>query len=370
MKKTAGKRRGKISVGVFFGGRSSEHEVSLVSAKAIMDSMDRKKYDIVPVGITKKGDFKYLSGSTEPSEILAKGAAALFVAQPGVKSNLWIMGRGEGTVVGTRRIDVAFPALHGPYGEDGKIQGLFEMAGIPYVGSGVLGSSCGMDKIVMKRLFEAAGLPVSPWTFFEKHEFEAGKKSILARIKKELKPPFFVKPANLGSSVGITKVGDPSKLPAAIATALKYDYRVVVEQGVDAREIEVAIMGNFELEVAEPGEVIPYAEFYDYKDKYSTGKSKFEIPARLPRALSEKIKKAAADAYRAVCARGFSRVDVFLEKSGKGIFVNEINTIPGFTSISMFPKMFMHSGLSFGQIVGRLIDYSLEMGEARNGLKV
>jgi len=368
--KTINKKRGeKLNVGVFFGGRSSEHEVSLISAKAIMDSMDKKKYEIIPVGITKSGNFTYLSGSMEPADIIEKGDPAVFIAQPNIKYNLWIMNN-EGLVAGTKRIDIAFPALHGPYGEDGKIQGLFEMACIPYVGSGVLGSACGMDKVVMKRLFEAAGLPVVGWLFFEKSEFENDEKKAIAKVKKTLSPPYFVKPANLGSSVGITKVSDPSGLSSAIREALKYDYRVVIEQGVDAREIEVAIMGNFDLTVAEPGEVIPFAEFYDYKDKYSDGKSKFEIPVRLPRATIVKIKNAAAAAYRSVCARGFSRVDLFMERSGGKIFLNEINTIPGFTSISMFPKMFMQSGLSFARIVEKLIDYSLELDGIKKGLKV
>lgn len=361
---------GKINLGVFFGGRSSEHEVSLVSAKSIIESIDTKKYNVVPVGITKQGNFVYLKGSMEPAEIVKKGVHAVFIAQPGVSHNLWIIDERKEGEVEALSIDIAFPVLHGPFGEDGKVQALFEMAGIPYVGSEVLGSACAMDKIAMKNLFMAYELPIVNFAHFTAHDYKSDRKAILDSIKKSMEPPYFVKPANLGSSVGITKVKKASDLAAAIETALAYDYKVIVEQGHDVREIEVAIMGNFELMVAEPGEVMPAADFYDYKDKYKNGKAKFAIPAKLPKKTLDKVKDIAIAAYRAVDAKGFSRVDLFVDKKTGEIFVNEINTIPGFTSISMFPKMFEASGVSYKKIVSHLLDYAVELFDYKCGLKV
>ncbi|EKD69719.1 MAG: hypothetical protein ACD_47C00024G0006 [uncultured bacterium] len=360
----------KINLGVFFGGRSSEHEVSLVSAKSIIDSIDTKKYNIIPIGITKHGNFVYLKGSTDPAEIVKKGVHAVFIAQPGVSHNLWIIDENKEGEIEALSIDIAFPVLHGPFGEDGKIQALFEMAEIPYVGSDVLGSACAMDKVAMKNLFMAYELPIVNFAHFTVHDYKTDKKAILDSIKKALAPPYFVKPANLGSSVGITKVSKNSALEAAIETALSYDYKVIVEQGHEVREIEVAIMGNFELMVAEPGEVMPDADFYDYNDKYKSGKAKFSIPAKLPKKTLEEVKELAIDAYRAVDAKGFSRVDMFVDKKTGEIFVNEINTIPGFTSISMFPKMFEASGVSYKKIVGHLLDYAVELFDYKCRLKV
>lgn len=366
--KPAGKE--KINIGVFFGGRSSEHEVSLISAKSIIAAIDTKKYNIIPVGITKQGNFVYLKGSMEPAEIIKKGVHAVFISQPNVSHNLWIIDEKEEGAIEALHIDIAFPVLHGPFGEDGKTQALFEMAEIPYVGAEVLGSACAMDKIAMKNLFMAYELPIVNFAHFTAHDYLNDKKEILGAVKKSLEPPYFVKPANLGSSVGITKVDKASGLEAAIEKALQYDYKVIVEQGHKVREIEVAIMGNFELMVAEPGEVLPAADFYDYNDKYKNGKARFNIPAKLPKKKLDEAKDLAIAAYRAVDAKGFSRVDLFLDEKSGEFLVNEINTIPGFTSISMFPKMFEASGVSYKQIVEHLIDYAIELFDYKCRLKV
>ena len=364
------KKMQKINIGVFFGGRSSEHEVSLVSAKSIIDALDRKKYNIIPVGINKNGNFVYLEGSYEPEEIMKKGTHAIFISQPNINYNLWVMDKKQESVIDLLSIDLAIPVLHGPYGEDGKIQALFEMADIPYVGSDVLGSACGMDKIAMKNLFISYDLPIVNFAHFTFHDYMSDKKAILDSIKKSLVPPFFVKPANLGSSVGISRVTKVSDLNGAIENALKYDYKVVVEQGMDVREIEVAIMGNFDLMIADPGEVLPAAEFYDYDDKYKNGKTKFEIPAKLSKKQAEEIKELAVAAYRAIDAKGFARVDLFIDKKTGEAFVNEINTIPGFTSISMFPKMFEKSGVSYNEILEHLIDFAIEIYDYKCGLEI
>ncbi|HNY10434.1 MAG TPA: D-alanine--D-alanine ligase family protein [Candidatus Wallbacteria bacterium] len=360
----------KPNIGIFFGGRSSEHEVSLVSAKSIIDSIDKNKYNVIPIGINKAGNFFYLEGSMEPAEILKHGKPALFVAQPNINYNLWILDEEENAVVDAFNIDIAFPVLHGPYGEDGKIQGLFEMANIPYVGSDVLGSACGMDKAIMKNLFINHNLPTTNYAYFTKFDFENSKSTILDTIKTAIKAPYFVKPANLGSSVGISKVAKFAGLTKAIEKALKYDYKIIVEEGVNAREIEVAVIGNFEFIAAEPGEVLPAADFYDYDDKYKNGKTKFAIPAKLPQKKIQEIKEMAVTAYESVGAKGFARVDLFLEKETGAVYVNEINTIPGFTSISMFPRMFEKSGVKYSDLVDKLIGYAVELHDLKSNLTV
>lgn len=360
----------KINLGVFFGGRSSEHEVSLVSAKTIIDSIDKDKYNVIPVGITKNGNMVYLKDSLDPVEIIKNGVHAIFIAQPDVSHNLWIIDENNQGGIEVINIEIAFPVLHGPFGEDGKVQALFEMAAIPYVGSEVLGSAAAMDKSIMKSLFMSYDLPIVNFVYFTNHDYKHNKKEVINTIKSSLQLPYFVKPANLGSSVGITKVGKVTELEAAIKTAAQYDNKIIVEQGHEVREIEVAVMGNFELTAAEPGEVIPAADFYDYNDKYKAGKAKFNIPAKLPKQQLEDIKELALAAYRAVDAKGFARVDMFVDKKTQEIFVNEINTIPGFTSISMFPKMFEASGMTYKQIVEKLIEYAIELFEAKCALKV
>ena len=372
VKKAAAKKHvhAKTNIGIFFGGRSSEHEVSLISAKSIIDAIDKKKYNVIPIGINKNGNFFYLEGSMEPAEIINHGKPALFVAQPNINYNLWILDNEENAVVDAFNIDIAFPVLHGPYGEDGKIQGLFEMANIPYVGSDVLGSACGMDKAIMKNLFTNHNLPTANYAYFTKFDFENSKSTILDTIRAAIKPPYFVKPANLGSSVGISKVEKFAGLTKAIEKALKYDYKIIVEEGLNAREIEVAVIGNFDFIAAEPGEVLPAADFYDYDDKYKNGKTKFVIPAKLSKEKAEEIKEMAVTAYESVGAKGFARVDMFLEKNTDIVYVNEINTIPGFTAISMFPKMFEKSGVKYSDLVDILIGYAVELHDLKKTLVV
>ncbi len=359
----------KINIGIFFGGRSSEHEVSLVSAKSIIEAINKDKYNIIPVGITKNGNFTYLKDSLEPAEIIKNGVHAIFITQPGVSHNLWIIDESNKGAIEAFNIDIAFPVLHGPFGEDGKVQALFEMAAIPYVGSEVLGSAAAMDKVIMKNLFVAQNLPVVDFVYFTAHDYINNKKDIILNINKTFTPPYFVKPANLGSSVGITKVTDGSRLKAAIEYACEYDNKIIIERGHEVREIEVAVMGNYELIAAEPGEIIPAGDFYDYNDKYKNGKAGLCIPAKITKKQTEDIKNLAFEAYRAVDAKGFARVDMFIDKKTKKIYVNEINTIPGFTSISMFPKMFEASGVRYKQIVEMLINYAIELYEGKYALK-
>lgn len=341
-----------------------------MSAKTIIDAIDKDKYNVIPVGITKNGNMVYLKNSLDPVKIIKNGVHAIFIAQPDVSHNLWIIDENNKGGIEAINIEIAFPVLHGPFGEDGKVQALFEMAAIPYVGSEVLGSAAAMDKSIMKSLFMSYDLPIVNFVHFTGHDYKHNKKEVINTIKSSLQLPYFVKPANLGSSVGITKVNKITALEAAIKTAGQYDNKIIVEQGHEVREIEVSVMGNYELIAAEPGEVIPAADFYDYNDKYKTGKAKFNIPAKLPKQQLEDIKELALAAYRAVDAKGFARVDMFVDKKTQEIYVNEINTIPGFTSISMFPKMFEASGMTYKQIVEKLIEYAIELFEAKCALKV
>lgn len=352
----------KIRVGVIFGGRSGEHEVSLKSAKSVIDAMDRERYDIVPIGITKEGKWLASSDATLllPEALMqeADQEVALF-GDPTRGSLVRVDERANGDgALGA--LDVIFPVLHGTFGEDGTIQGLLEMAGLPYVGSGVLGSSAGMDKVVMKRLFEAAGLPIVAFTHFLRTQWEANREAILDSVEREIGYPAFAKPANLGSSVGISKAVDRASLAAAIDEAARFDRKVLVEKGVDAREIEVAVLGNDEPEASIPGEIIPHADFYDYETKYITDVAEYAIPARLSPELTASIQEMAVRAFQAVDAAGLSRVDFFVERGTDRVLVNEINTMPGFTTISMYPKLWEASGVDYHTLIDRLIGLAIE----------
>ena len=364
----------KLRVGILFGGRSGEHEVSLISAGSILNAIDRKKYDVVPIGIDKQGKWltggeaeKLLTGNTQSGS--GQGSAALElsatpeVAHPG------------SALAGS--LDVIFPVLHGTFGEDGTIQGLFELADIPYVGSGVLGSSAGMDKDAMKRLFAAAGLPQTPYVSLLRKQWHAEPKRSIKQIEKALQYPVFVKPANLGSSVGISKVHDRSELGPAMDLAASFDRKIVVEQGVGGpgvkpRELEVSVLGNDEPEASVVGEIIPNKEFYDYESKYESSPENPSIPvipAKIGKAETKQIREMAVAAFRACDCAGLGRVDFLMEperdaKGRKirkpGIYLNEINTMPGFTSISMYPKLWQASGLSYKSLIDRLIELALE----------
>jgi D-alanine-D-alanine ligase len=383
----------KIRVGILFGGRSGEHEVSLLSAASVLKAIDRSKYDVVPIGITKQGRWvtaghaeRLLGGgesgrqlragdpdATQPAAVLRKGASVLVPPMP--SEALVPFEREAGTVASSQEqvlsVDVIFPVLHGTFGEDGTIQGLFELAGMAYVGSGVLGSAAGMDKDTMKRLFQSARLPIVKWVTFLRGEWQKGPKKVRARIEAALKYPVFVKPANLGSSVGITKAHDAKELGPAIELAAQFDRKIVVEQGVGgkakARELEVAVLGNDEPEASVVGEVVPGKEFYDYEAKYLSEGSDLIVPAKLTKTQAKQVREMAVAAFRACDGAGLARVDFLMDpgKSGR-IWVNEINTMPGFTSISMYPRLWAASGVPYPKLIDRLIQLAMERREDKD----
>ncbi len=340
-------KRKKTTIALLFGGRSAEHDVSLASAAAVYKNIDKKKFRVVSVFIDKEGAWKKVASPLLPPEKLSAGPAHSFLP--------WA-GRGSDRLAA----DIYFPVLHGPYGEDGTIQGLLEMADVPYVGAGVLGSAAGMDKDVMKSLFAARGLPIVKHLTLLDADWRAGSAAALARIEGEFSFPIFIKPANMGSSVGITKVSRTGEMAPAIRRAFRYDRKVVIEQGIDAREIECSVLGNDQPRASLPGEVIPHRDFYDYRDKYQDGKTTFRIPADLPAETIATIRRLAVEAYLAVDGSGMARLDFFQEKMTGALLVNEINTIPGFTEISMYPKLWAATGLAFGRLVEELIRLGFE----------
>ena len=359
-------RVSRLTVGLVCGGRSGEHEVSLVSGASVYRALDPRRYRVIPIVISHQGrwhlvqppgdDAAFLLRSTDPEVLLAAGPRPLLRVP-----------RGGGRYV-TRAVDAFFPVLHGPYGEDGTIQGLFEMCGAPYVGAGVLGSAIGMDKVAMKAIFEKAHLNVAPYVGFTTEEWRRDRIRIEERILRELGLPCFIKPANSGSSVGITKVKDVDDLAPAIITALRFDRKVVAEKAIVGKEIECSVLGNAEPEASLPGEVIPSREFYDYHDKYLGGQTRFVLPAAVPAETTEAIRKAAIAAYRATDCSGMARVDFFLDADGV-LYVNEINTIPGFTNISMYPKMWQTSGIPYAKLLDRLIRLAIARFKDRSRLK-
>lgn len=361
----------KIKVGVVFGGRSAEHEVSLVSAASVMKALDKEKYEVLPIGISPEG--KWLS-SGETLRLLKEKAPVdrypehMILPDP-LKQGLVSLNESL-TGHAVYRVDVLFPVMHGTFGEDGTIQGLFELAGIPYVGSGVLGSAVGMDKVVQKQLLQQAKIPVSPGVWFAASEFEKNRKVVLAMVEKKVGFPCFVKPANMGSSIGITKAHNRKELIPAIQIAAEYDLKILVEKAVRSpREIECSVLGNEEPVASIPGEIIPSNEFYDYDAKYVDGKSTPVIPADLPRAAVKKIQEYSVRAFKALGCEGMARVDFLVTGKAKAIVVSEVNTIPGFTSISMYPKLWEASGLSYSNLLDRLIQLALERHAARQKLK-
>ncbi len=354
----------RLRVGVIFGGRSGEHEVSLASARSVMAALDPAKYEVVPIGITHGG--RWLTNG-DPLARLAAGEdaapAGSALVGPSVGHRELVPG-----ATGERfpQLDVIFPVLHGPFGEDGTVQGLFELAGLPYVGCGVLASAAGMDKIASKMLFAAAGLPQTRYLAFTRREWEQRPDDVLARIKAELRYPLFVKPANLGSSIGVSKVKEAGALAPALTEAARYDRRLVVEEAVPhAREIECSVLGNEEPIASVPGEVVPSNEFYDYAAKYIDGKSALLIPAPLPATLAERVRELAVRAFKAIDGAGLARVDFLLNDLSGELFVNEVNTMPGFTAISMYPKLWEASGLSYPELCDRLIELALERHRER-----
>jgi D-alanine-D-alanine ligase len=348
----------RLRIGVLFGGRSGEHEVSLASAASVIRGLDKSKYEAVPIGITKEGHWRIGVGAQKMlPEILRGGQDVMMTADPSAAELVPLDGRGGS---GGQRLDVIFPVMHGTFGEDGTIQGLLDLAGLPFVGAGVLGSAIGMDKDVAKKLLQAAKIPVVPWVTVYRHDWERDSKAVQRAIEKKFKYPVFVKPATLGSSVGMTKVHSRAELRPALNLACEFAMKILVERAVTAREIEISVLGNNDPKASVPGEIVPHREFYDYAAKYLEEGTQLLIPAKLKAAQLKKIQTLAVNAFRALELSGMARVDFFLEKRGGKIFLNEVNTIPGFTSISMYPKLWEASGIPFAQLLDRLIELALE----------
>jgi D-alanine-D-alanine ligase len=388
----------KIRVGILFGGRSGEHEVSLLSAASVFNAIDKEKYEVVPIGITKEGrwvtaadaerllrgkfeDQKHLRAgdpdATPGAAVLAKGESVVVPPEPQRHGSITPFETDASSHALTRRaadraidVDVIFPVLHGTFGEDGTIQGLLELADMPYVGAGVLGSAAGMDKDIMKALFRAAGLAIVEHVTLLRSEWETTSKRVQKLVESKLKYPVFVKPANLGSSVGISKVHDRKELGPAITEAAKFDRKIVIEQGVGgrkqkAREIECSVLGNDQPEASLPGEIVPSTEFYDYNAKYLDEGSQLIIPAKLSKAETKEVQRLAIAAFKAVDCAGLARVDFLMDPKSRKIYLNEINTMPGFTSISMYPKLWAASGVSYRDLIGRLIGLGLRRHEEK-----
>ena len=352
-----------MRVGVIYGGRSVEHEVSLISARAIMRALDPGRYDVVPIGITRKG--RWVIGGSHcalPPDPSVRGLVRLRDGSP-VRGFPAVRGRTARGAAGgplPGRLDVIFPVVHGTCGEDGSLQGLLELAGLPYVGAGVLGSAIGMDKAVMKAAFGQAGLPIVDHRVIRRCDLAKGRDRFIQSVEAAFGYPCFVKPANGGSSVGVSKAKDRGGLIAAIDLAARYDRKVIVERAIDAREIECSVLGNDEPEASVPGEIVPANEFYDYRSKYIDPGSRLLIPAPVTADQSRRIRDLAVRAFRCLDLCGMARVDFFLDRTSEAMFVNEVNTIPGFTPISMYPKLWEASGVSFPALVDRLIRLAIE----------
>lgn len=352
------RRGGKVRVAVVFGGQSAEHDVSLRSAQTVMAALDPARYEVVPVGITREGH--WLTGS-DPFAALTM-ASPLFALEDGES-------RAEAALIPAERsapqlfaggFDVVFPVLHGPMGEDGTLQGLLEMTNVPYVGAGVLGSALAMDKAMAKTILAQEGLPQAPWRLITRKEWERDPDAVTTWVGETLGFPCFVKPANMGSSVGVVKAHDPSELPAALREAARYDRRILIEQGIDARELEVSVLGNDEPIASVVGEIVPSREFYDYEAKYIDDGSQLLAPAPIDSDTAAQVQEMAITAFRALDLCGMARVDFFLDRNNDRLYINELNTIPGFTAISMYPILWEATGMPLPELVDRLIGLALE----------
>jgi D-alanine-D-alanine ligase len=372
----------KLRIGIIFGGRSGEHEVSLMSARSVMAALDREKYEVIPIGITRTG--RWLTGDVvaaltegQPTPTAAllpdPEMPGLMQMVSGAASEITAKSHHTSTLVPVSRLDVIFPVLHGTFGEDGTVQGLLELADIPYVGAGVVGSAVGMDKAIFKQVMAANDLPVLPWRLVLSGRWQQQPEAVLDEIEAALAYPVFTKPANLGSSVGITKCRDRAELRAGLDEAAHFDRRLIVEQGINARELEIAVLGNDAPQASIIGEVRPRRAFYDYAAKYladgSEEESELIIPAELTPAKAAQVTELALRAYQAIDCGGLGRVDLLLDKESSALYINEINTIPGFTRISMYPKLWEASGLSYPDLLDRLVELALERHEAKMKLK-
>ncbi len=360
----------KLRVAVLFGGRSGEHEVSLMSARSVLEALDPRKYEVTQVGITQEG--KWLGGENAHAAFLkgeTKSLSRVILPHEPSHSALYILRDSQGGEILEKfaDIDVFFPVLHGTFGEDGTIQGLLELADVAYVGAGVAGSAVGMDKGIFKDVMRANGIPIVPSLTVLRTEIEKDMDAAIARVEALGEYPFFTKPANLGSSVGISKCKSRADLCEGLLEAARYDRRVIAEQGVpNAREIEVSVLGNEDPQTSVCGEILPSREFYSYEAKYLDGSSGLVIPASLPEATSDQIRAYAARAYKAIDCAGLARADFFVDSQTNQIYLNELNTLPGFTAISMYPKLWLASGLEYSQLVERLIELALERKAQRD----
>ncbi|MGI8782766.1 MAG: D-alanine--D-alanine ligase family protein [Acidobacteriota bacterium] len=362
-------------VGVMFGGRSGEHAVSLVSAASVIRAIDRHRYTVVPIGIRRDGSLANVAQMWKMLALTAGEKKELGLAPEGSRPVVeFRSGQGKPLIsLSSRRyskLDAVFPVLHGPFGEDGIVQGLMELTGVPYVGSGVTGSAAGMDKEVMKRLFRDAGLPIVPFMVFSASQWEKGSGQCMDRVEERFQSPYFVKPVNLGSSVGVSKSADRASLRRHIDWALQFDTRVIVEQGLSVREVECAVLGNDEPEVSVAGEICSRQDFYDYDAKYKDDTLELVIPAALSEHQAGTLRDYARRSFEVVQASGLARVDFFLEKGTGQIYVNEINTIPGFTSVSMYPKLWEASGVTYPDLIDRLIHLGIARWRQRARLRM
>ena len=371
----------RLRVGVIYGGRSGEHEISLASAAAVFQNLDPERYEAIPIRIEKDGRWALarrppaLVSAGEviranKSELSDQAREAHLVAHPGGDTLMTIDRRDDGAAVAGLALDVVFPVLHGPYGEDGTVQGLLELANVPYVGAGVLASAVGMDKAAMKLVFAAKKLPICDYDVVLKRDWQRDARAVMNRVVRQLGFPVFVKPANLGSSVGISKARHASELRDAIELAAQFDRKIVVEAAVpNAREIECAVLGNDEPEASVPGEILPSREFYDYEAKYLDDASKTVIPADLPKKMSDEVRSLAVSAFKAIDCAGMARVDFLLAGDSGILYLNELNTIPGFTTISMYSKMWEASGVTYAQLLDRLIALAIERHSEKQQLR-
>ena len=371
----------RLRVGVIYGGRSGEHEISLASAAAVFQNLDPERYEAIPIRIEKDGRWALarrppaLVSAGEviranKSELSDQAREAHLVAHPGGDTLMTIDRRDDGAAVAGLALDVVFPVLHGPYGEDGTVQGLLELANVPYVGAGVLASAVGMDKAAMKLVFAAKKLPICDYDVVLKRDWQRDARAVMNRVVRQLGFPVFVKPANLGSSVGISKARHASELRDAIELAAQFDRKIVVEAAVpNAREIECAVLGNDEPEASVPGEILPSREFYDYEAKYLDDASKTVIPADLPKKMSDEVRSLAVTAFKAIDCAGMARVDFLLAGDSGILYLNELNTIPGFTTISMYSKMWEASGVTYAQLLDRLIALAIERHSEKQQLR-
>ena len=354
----------RMRVGVLFGGRSGEHEVSLASARSVLAALDPARYEVLPIGITPQGEWVLVKGADQLS--VEKGTRVGVV--PGSSARPFVSMEPQGATARLLQesIDVAFPVLHGTYGEDGTVQGLLELLGVPYVGCGVMASALAMDKVATKAAFQQAGLPVVPYRVLTAKSWREDPTAVLNLLEQTFVYPIFVKPSNLGSSVGVSRATHRVSLDQAIAEAFRYDRKILVEQGLDCREIECGILGNDAPEASVVGEIVPKRLWYDYRAKYEPGMSEVRIPALLPLPLARDVQAQAIRAYQAIDCAGMARVDFFLERASAQLYVNEINTIPGFTATSVYPKLWEAGGLSYPDLVDRLIQLALERHAERS----